>query len=140
MTMKNIFVYPRYPEKLRKLIYLSFNLWTLWDTEASRLFNRINPTLFRAVNNNPVAFLHSIPEERLRDLASDKAFLYDLERIWEKFEQYEQNQTAGQDLYRDCSVAYFSMEHGLHQSIPNYAGGLGLLSGDHLKGASDLGM
>ena len=52
MPMKNIFVYPRYPEKLRKLIYLSFNIWTLWDTEASRLFNRINPALFRAVNNN----------------------------------------------------------------------------------------
>jgi starch phosphorylase len=140
MPLKNIFVYPRYPEKLRKLIYLSFNMWTLWDTEASRLFNRINPALFRSVNNNPVAFLHSIPEERLKDLASDKAFLYDLEKIWEKYEQYSQHQTARQDIYKDCSVAYFSMEHGLHQSIPNYAGGLGLLSGDHLKGASDLGM
>ena len=140
MHLKNLFVFPRYPEELRKLIYLSANIWTLWDMEAVRLFYRINPALFRAVNGNPVAFLHKVPEEKLKDLVSDKAFLHDLERIWDRYEQYTRHHTRSQDLYKDASVAYFSMEHGLHQSIPSYAGGLGLLSGDHLKGASDLGI
>jgi len=140
MLLKNIFVYPRYPDKLKKLFYLSYNLWALWDVEAIRIFYRIDPVLFRKINKNPVAFLHSVPPERLDELSKDEAFIYELEKIWSKFEQYTKHKTPFDELFNGKLIAYFSMEYGLHQSIPNYAGGLGILSGDHLKGASDLGI
>jgi len=140
MQLKNIFVYPRYPDKLKKLFHLSYNLWTLWDAEAVRIFYRIDPVLFRAHNKNPVAFLHSVPPERLTELSKDEAFIYELEKIWNKFERYTKHKTPFDEMFNQRIIAYFSMEYGLHQSIPNYAGGLGILSGDHLKGASDLGI
>jgi len=140
MMLKNIFVYPRYPENLRKLIHLAYNLWSLWDAEGKKIFYRIDPALFRDKNLNPVAFLHAIPEERLRELSKDNSFLYELEKIWEKYLAYEKNQTRYVELFKNVDVAYFSMEYGLHQSIPIYAGGLGILSGDLLKGVSDLGI
>jgi len=140
MLLKNMFVYPRYPENLRKLIHLAYNLWTLWDAEGMKIFFRIDPTLFKSVNLNPIAFLHSIPEEKLAELSKDRSFLYDLEKIWERYESYEKNKTKPSALFENVNIAYFSMEYGLHQSIPTYAGGLGILSGDLLKGVSDLGI
>ncbi len=140
MLLKNIFVHPRYPENLRKLIYLAYNIWALWDAEATKIFYRINPSLFRSLNKNPVNFLHAVPEERLQELSEDKAFLYDLEKIWKKYESYTTHQTKFNEVFKDRIIAYFSMEYGLHQSIPNFAGGLGVLSGDHLKGVSDQGI
>ena len=140
MVLKSLFVYPRYPENLRKLIYLAYNLWTLWDADAIKIFYRIDPALFRSTNKNPVAFLHSIPEGRLAELSNDRTFLYDLEKAWDKFEAYEKNQTRYDELFKNVHIAYFAMEYGLHQSIPIYAGGLGILSGDYLKGVSDLGI
>ena len=68
MLLKNMFVYPRYPENLHKLIHLAYNLWTLWDTDGMQIFNRIDPALFSDNNLNPIAFLHAIPEERLQEL------------------------------------------------------------------------
>ncbi len=140
MALKNIFVYPKYPEELMKLIDLSYNLWSLWDLDAVKIYARIDPNLFRSMNQNPIAFLHSIPEQRLEELSRDRAFLTDLERIWEKYKTYEERRTRYGELFAQKSVAYFSMEYGLHHSISTYAGGLGILAGDHLKGSSDLGV
>ncbi|MBL7107564.1 MAG: alpha-glucan family phosphorylase, partial [Phycisphaerae bacterium] len=145
MIFKNIFVYPRYPENLQKLYDLACNLWCTWNYSAIGLFYRIDTKLFREVNHNPLMFLSSLSKQKLKDLSEDKGFLYELDNIWEKFQHYleydrkcadECNEICGYN--KDDVIAYFSMEFGLHESIPIYAGGLGILAGDYLKGASDM--
>jgi len=140
MFLKNIFVNPRFPEKLGKLFELAYNLWSLWDDDALELFDRIDTKLFREFNKNPVQLLHFVNEEKLEELAEDDAFLYDLNTVWEKYKLYSEHGKIYTEDFKDSVVAYFSMEFGLHKSVPIYAGGLGILSGDHLKGASDLGI
>jgi len=146
MVFKNIFVYPKYPENLNKLYLLSQNLWCTWNYEAIKLFYRIDPELFRNVNHNPVEFLLKLPRERIDELSRDKGFLFELERVWENFQDYmaynmaETEPGNGNQLSRTDVIAYFAMEFGLHECIPIYGGGLGILSGDFLKAASDLGL
>ncbi len=145
MIFKNIFVYPKYPANLQRLYELACNLWCTWDYDAISLFYRIDTQLFRKVNHNPLRFLHSLSKGRLQELSEDKGFLFEFEKIWEKFQRYLQYagtfkaECADEcDLEQSDVIAYFSMEFGLHESIHIYAGGLGVLSGDFLKGASDL--
>jgi len=147
MTFKNIFVYPRYPENLSKLYGLAHNLWCLWDYDAINLFYRIDTHLFRSVNHNPVKFLLDLPEEKMNELSNDKGFLLELDRVWQKFDEYMKyiggpQNGNGDDcgLNKNIVIAYFSMEFGLHESMPIYSGGLGILAGDHLKTVSDLGL
>lgn len=145
MIFKSIFVYPKYPENLQYLYDLACNLWSVWDYDAIGLFYRIDTKLFREVNHNPLKFLSSLSMEKLGNLSSDKGFLFELEKVWDKFQSYRQRTGALREecngkytVGREDIIAYFSMEFGLHESIPIYAGGLGVLSGDFLKGVSDL--
>jgi starch phosphorylase len=143
MILKNIFVYPKLPDNLKKLHRLAYNLWCTWNYDAIRLFYRIDGQLFRTVNHNPVQFLLSLPTERISQLSRDKSFLFELEKVSQRFEEYMQydeqfRTTKGGTLAPDDIVAYFAMEFGLHECIPIYGGGLGVLSGDFLKAASDL--
>jgi starch phosphorylase len=145
MILKNIFVYPRLPDNLRRLHALAYNLWCTSNYDAIRLFYRIDGQLFRAVNHNPVQFLLSLPSERIAQLSEDRGFLFEMDKVWQRFQEYmaynEQFRTAaGGMLAPDDIVAYFAMEFGLHECIPIYGGGLGVLSGDFLKAASDLNM
>ncbi len=145
MILKNIFVYPRFPDNLSKLHRLAYDLWSTWNYEAINLFYRVDAQLFRASNHNPVQFLLSLPNERIAQLADDKGFLFELEQVWEQFQQYMEYDgrfvtPKGGALEPDDIVAYFAMEFGLHECIPIYGGGLGVLSGDFLKAASDLNL
>ncbi|HEG44448.1 MAG TPA: alpha-glucan family phosphorylase, partial [Phycisphaerales bacterium] len=147
MRFKSIFVCPRYPEKLKRLYMLACNLWCTWDYDAVNLFYRIDTPLFREVNHNPLRFLHSLSKKRLDALAEDDGFLFEFEKVWDKFQHYLKfagtfkDECSGKcDVGEEDTIAYFSMEFGLHECIPIYAGGLGVLSGDFLKGASDLGL
>jgi len=147
MVFKSIFVYPSYPENLQHLYELAFNLWSTWNYDAIDLFYRVDARVFREVNHNPLELLHSLSKERLNDLSGDEGFLSELEKVWEKFQNYLQyagtfkNEYSGEcNFGQNDAVAYFSMEFGLHESIHTYAGGLGVLAGDFLKGASDLGL
>ena len=88
MNLKSIFVYPRLPDSLARLQALACNLWCTWNYQAIRLFYRIDAPLFRAVHHNPILFLASLPGERIGQLAEDKGFLFELERVWEQFQQY----------------------------------------------------
>ncbi len=90
MILKNLFVYPKLPENLNKLHLLAHNLWCTWNYEAIRLFYRIDAQRFRAANHNPIQFLVSLPKERIRQLAHDRGFLFDLEEVWQQFQQYMQ--------------------------------------------------
>jgi starch phosphorylase len=145
MNLKSVFVYPKLPENLSKLQALAYNLWGTWNYQAINLFYRIDAPLFRAVNHNPIQFLVNLPGERIAQLADDKGFLFELDRVWEQFQEYMrydgQFQTGGgHPLGPKDTVAYFSMEFGLHECIPIYGGGLGVLAGDFLKAASDLNL
>ena len=145
MIFKSLYVYPKFPDNLKPLFELVRNLWCVWDYDAINLFYRIDAQLFRQVEHNPLKFLNLLTKERLEELSKDKGFLFELDKVWKKFQTYLSHTTCFKDECR-CTynlnskdvIVYFSMEFGLHESIPIYAGGLGLLAGDYLKGASDL--
>ncbi|MDQ1331740.1 MAG: glycogen phosphorylase, partial [Thermodesulfobacteriota bacterium] len=133
-------VFPTIPESLSFLDVLSRNLWWSWQHDAKELFRRIDPKLWRASGRNPIVFSTMIPKERLEELSKDGGFLVHQKRVKEHFE----NALLPEQTLSDSpagpggSIAYFSMEFGIHECLPLFAGGLGILAGDHLKAASDL--
>ncbi len=147
INFKNFYVKPKLPENLEKLSELSQNLWSTWDSDAYRLFLRIDPKLYRKFAHNPVKLLQRIPEKRLAELSEDKGFLYELESVYKRFGNYlnfvghfSDKEGNKREFDQSLQIAYLSMEYGLHESLPIYSGGLGVLSGDHLKAASDMGL
>ena len=135
-------VYPAIPEPLSFLDYLARNLWWCWNSEAIELFHRINPAQWEKIGKNPVAFLSHISQRRFDELSKDESFLGHLRRVKAKFERMFSyvSQIKEFDLDPKETIAYFSMEFGLHESLPLFAGGLGVLAGDHLKASSTLGI
>ncbi len=147
MIFKTFFAQPKFPAKLQPLFELSTNLWTSWHYDALDLFYRIDAQLFRDVNHNPVKFVYSLSKDTLDELSRDEGFLFELRNVWDKYQKYIQFPgTMRRGCALECQieksqqVAYFSMEYALHESIPIYAGGLGVLAGDFLKAASDLNL
>jgi starch phosphorylase len=139
--MKNSF---KLPEKLLPLGELAYNLWFSWNPDARDLYKDIDPDLWRASDRNPVYFLQNIEPSKLQKWANDDTYLQKMEKVYHRFTKYmESSQTRFHKNYPNLNtqlVAYFSAEYGLHESLPNYAGGLGILAGDHCKTASDLGI
>ena len=134
-------VIPDLPEELKHLEELAYNLWIFWNYEAVILFHRIDSQLWEEVNHNPVLLLGKVSQERLNELAEDEGFLSQLERIYEDYKIYIESKKTysfGIDASQKYRVAYLSMEYGLTEALPIYSGGLGILSGDHLKSSSDL--
>jgi starch phosphorylase len=119
---------------------LAGNLWYSWDRATRALFARLNPGLWDAVAHCPKAMLKRIDEQRLLDASSDPAFLDSLTRVLAAFDAYHAEppfrQNSGGFRPNDL-VAYFCAEFGVHESLPIYSGGLGILAGDHCKAASD---
>jgi glycogen phosphorylase len=133
------------PERLTALEQLSTNLRWSWDKPTQDLFATIDPTLWTHCNRDPVALLGAVNPARLDELALDEGFLVWLDELAADLNDYlsrplwyQQRQEAGQAM--PAAVAYFSMEFGVAEVLPNYSGGLGILAGDHLKSASDLGV
>lgn len=147
MKLKNFYVKPVVPDSLQPLYEVSYNMWSTWDKEAERLYRRINPELFRSVKHNPVEFLHKLSSEDMDKLSKDNGFLYELNKVYDKFKRYMSfegyyTDENGDDIptHSDDIIAYFSMEFGMHESVAIYSGGLGVLAGDYLKAASDTGI
>ncbi|MDH7598603.1 MAG: alpha-glucan family phosphorylase [Sedimentisphaerales bacterium] len=145
MAFRNLFVYPKYPENLTRLYQLAYNLWCTWNYEAINLWYRIDAKKFREVHHNPVRLLLGLQADRIEELSKDRGFLFELDKVWQKYQDYityrsRPDRPDGTKLAQDDLIAYFSMEFGLHECIPIYGGGLGILAGDFLKAASDLGM
>lgn len=141
--IRTFIVLPHLPERLQALHKLAYNMWWCWNHEAVSLFRRIDPDLFTAVENSPVKLLGSIDQARLEQLLQDDGFLAHMDRVAEALDSYMQGTTWFQEQFGDTQsfrVAYFSAEFGIHDSVPVYSGGLGVLAGDHLKSASDLGV
>jgi len=133
---------PRLPPPLTRLADLADNLMYSWDYRIRSLFWRIDPLLWRECGNNPRLFLRRVPQARLDEAAADSDYLYEYQAALAALDRYVATEadvsTAGlldpaQDL-----VAYFCAEYGVHDSLPIYSGGLGVLAADHCKAASDL--
>ncbi|MEJ5183912.1 MAG: alpha-glucan family phosphorylase [Rectinemataceae bacterium] len=132
-------VKPALKGKLAKLETLARNLWLSWNFDAVSLFMRIDSDLWAASGQNPVKMLGMLSQERLDQLAADDAFMADLEEVYARFQRYLRSKPWYRKNHGGV-IAYFSMEYGLDVSLPTYSGGLGVLSGDHMKTASDLGL
>jgi glycogen phosphorylase/synthase len=130
---KDIYVQSDVPEKLGTLKELSNNLWWSWNSEAETLFNNMDPSLWEQVRHNPKLLLEKIDYKRLMVLEDDEEFIMELKRIYDIFCAYRDRP----DNTTYPSVAYFSMEFGIHPCLKTYSGGLGILAGDYLKEASD---
>lgn len=136
-------VLPKLPDRLRSLHTLAYNLWWCWNAEAVALFRRINPDLFEALDHSPIRILGATGQNRFEELAADDGFLAHMDRVDEALDHYLKAPTWFNGTYEadsDARIAYFSAEFGIHESVPVYSGGLGVLAGDHLKSASDLGI
>ncbi len=134
-------VFPNVPEPLRFLEELSRNLWWCWHLDAIELFRRISPSLWNESGRNPIVFATLIPQDRLEELAKDDSFLAHQKRVKDIYDrQVLATADSSSDIGGDGVIAYFSMEYGIHESLPMFAGGLGVLAGDHLKAASDMGL
>ncbi len=132
------------PRRLQRFGELVYNLWWTWHPDAQRLFLRIDPMLWERTYHNPVRFLRQVKRMRMDEMTHDRYYLDYFDRMLKSFDDYMQNRhTWFRTTYPQREnelVAYFSSEYGLHETLPIYAGGLGVLSGDHLKGASDIGL
>ncbi|MBN2363318.1 alpha-glucan family phosphorylase [candidate division WOR-3 bacterium] len=136
-------VIPSLPEELADLRTIAFNLWWGWNEEAVKLFHRISPELWEQANHNPVALLSMVPQENWYALIKDESFIAHMNRVKEDLDEYLGGARWFEREHSDIQnavIAYFSMEFGLNDCLPLYSGGLGVLSGDHLKSSSELGI
>ena len=143
-VFNRITVNPQLPKRIEKLGDIANNLWWAWNTEFLKLFQKIDMDLWEQCNKNPVKFLRQVSQESLEKVTRDKNFLNEYDKIADNFEDYiNSKNTWFNNKYpenKNDLIAYFSAEYGLDETIPIYSGGLGILSGDHLKAASDLGI
>ncbi len=145
MKWHTVTVVPSLPERLMPLERLARNIWYSWNPETIELWRRMDRDLWEEVNHNPVRLLGRISQEKLEELHQNESFLLHMDRVEESFDQYMEIKTPysfhlDKNLDPSFRVAYFSMEYGLTEALPIYSGGLGILSGDHLKSSSNLNL
>jgi len=132
------------PERLSRLSELAYNLWWTWQPDAAHLFGRLDDELWERLGHNPIRLLREIGRPRLDQATKEKDYLSLYDHMFAEFDSYmNQRNTWTSRTYPELNgrpIAYFSMEFGLHETLPIYSGGLGVLAGDHLKEASDLGL
>jgi starch phosphorylase len=141
-NFKSYQVQPNIPANLAFLETLSRNMWWCWTRDAVELFRRIDPRLWAECGRNPVPLLNRVPQARLEKLAKDTSYIGHMERVRGLFEKRVHHPEIELELpfAADEHIAYFSMEFGIHESLPLFAGGLGILAGDHLKATSNMGL
>jgi starch phosphorylase len=132
------------PKRISRLSELAYNLWWTWQPQAARLFGRLDFDMWERLGHNPIRMLSEVDRQRLKQAAGDKEYLAAYDDVFTKFDTYvNQSDTWTNRVHPELNgrpIAYFSMEFGLHETLPIYSGGLGVLAGDHLKEASDLGL
>ena len=136
-------VVPTLPKRIEALRELACNMWWSWSQQARELFIRLDPELWEACGHSPMALLGRVSQERLHEAAEDEGFVASVDRVKGTLDAYMQARTWYDDFAnagQRTSIAYFSAEFGIHESVPIYSGGLGLLAGDHLKSSSGLGL
>ncbi len=127
-----------------KLEDLARNLWWCWQPDIAELFRALDPQLWRQLNHNPIAFLKAVGDDRIREVARVQALESRILGAARRLQSYLDSRDTWGAIHagalRTQPVAYFSAEFGIHESLPLYSGGLGVLAGDHVKAASDLGI
>jgi starch phosphorylase len=139
-SLKTYQVFPKIPKRLEFLEKLARNMWWSWRLDAIELFRRVDPRLWVQSNRNPLVFATMISQQRFEMGIHDDGFLAHLDRVQNAFEKEIETPVdySATPYGAPGQVAYFSMEFGIHESVPFFSGGLGVLAGDHLKAASDL--
>jgi len=142
-AVRSFTVLPTLPDSLKDLELIAKNMFWSWNPEFWELFKRVDGNLWPDCAHNPVKLLANVSQARLEDLTKNRSFLCELRQAVEKLRSYQEGSTWFENV---CSaptkptIAYFSAEYGIHECLPIYAGGLGILAGDHLKSCSDLGV
>ena len=143
-TVRTFTVKPSLPENLKDLYVVAGNLYWSWHYEIAELFRRMDYDLWKQCAHNPIRMLGMVSQARLEDLSRNEGFLYQLQQAREKLEETLNSPSWFDKIYaregERPTIAYFSAEFGMHECLPIYSGGLGILAGDHLKSASDLGV
>ena len=144
MQCEHVSLKTRIPSRIERVEELAYNFWWSWHRPSRELFKMLDYPLWRSTGHNPVKMLLDVPQERLAQMAKDPLFLRQYDAVVLQLDTDLRNghlwfPSQYPDL-KDRPVAYFSLEFGLHQSLPIYSGGLGVLAGDHCKEASDLGL
>jgi starch phosphorylase len=143
MKIREFHVRPNLPPELKPLQEIAMNLWFSWNWEAVQLFIRLSPDLWEKSYQNPVLMLGSLSQKALDEAARDESFVANLQRVHQNLVRYLKEPGWFREAHgeeEDFRVAYFSCEFGIDEGLPIYSGGLGVLSGDTLKSASDLGL
>src|SRR6185437_15604063 len=141
-ALHSFIVRPRLPASLQPLYEVAMNLRWSWDSRSRDLFRWVDPEQWERSDGDPVAVLGRVGQERLTELESDSAFTAFMEEVRTDLARYLESGRwfQGRRTSPLRAVAYFSPEFGISEALPQYSGGLGVLAGDHLKAASDLGV
>lgn len=149
MKLRTFDVAPNLPTDLEPLKELASNMWYSWNYPAIELFRQLDPESWDRVVHGPTEMLDVVPQHRFNQVLQDDSFLAYMHSVHKNFKEYFNEDTWFASFFSDLNnslkntkncIAYFSMEYGIDVSIPIYSGGLGILAGDHLKAASDLGI
>jgi starch phosphorylase len=139
MNISTYTVKPRLPGSLKPLEEIARNLWLSWNYDAVQLFIRLDYDVWLQSQQSPIRTLGMVSQDRLTQVAKDDSYLAALKEVYDRFQRYKKGDTWYRGSRKDV-VAYFSMEYGMDVSLPIYSGGLGILSGDHMKTSSDMGL
>jgi glycogen phosphorylase len=140
-SLRTFQVFPDLPTALQPLLELAKNLWWVWHPDAIELFRRLDRKLWEDVYHNPVKLLGQISQPKLMEASNDDGYLAHMKRVYAAFKKHMEEPGWFKETHPDKGkllAAYFSAEFGLHESLPIYSGGLGILAGDHLKSAAEL--
>lgn len=145
MKINKYMVSPSLPKELEPLLEITKNFWWCWNQKAVNLLRTIDIDNYDEKDHNPIRILGESSQECFCNMLHDDAAMMNLAEVYDEFKTYMNQETWYASLddsqkTENEKIAYFSFEYGLHESLPNYSGGLGILSGDHLKSASDLGL
>lgn len=145
MKINKYMVSPSLPKELEPLLDITKNFWWCWNQKAVNLLRTIDIDNYEEKDHNPIRILGESSQECFYNMLHDDAAMMNLAEVYDEFKTYMNQETWYASLddsqkTENEKIAYFSFEYGLHESLPNYSGGLGILSGDHLKSASDLGL
>lgn len=143
MKLHSFIVLPNTPKKLQRLHELAYNLYFSWNPDVLHIFEQLDHALWQEVHANPIQMLCKLPQDTLQKAATNSDYLVEVETVYERFRDYMDSTTWHERHHGKsdaAQIAYFSAEFALHEALPTYSGGLGVLAGDHIKTASDLGL
>jgi starch phosphorylase len=141
--IKKFNVIPYLPDNLKPLLKIAYNLWWVWNFEAIELFRRLDVDLWTSVDHNPVMLLGAVSQKTLDEASESESFIAHMNRVEKELDRHLSLKSwfsESQSSHDDAKIAYFSAEFGIHECLPIYSGGLGVLAGDHIKSASELGV